>query len=85
MNALFLAIIAGDFKSLQTKPGGFIVCFAFLQLFFNFGANTTTFIVPAEAFPTRVRGAAHGISAASGKIGAVSPLFFVFRSGSRTF
>jgi len=71
MNALFLAIIAGDFVDLKTKPAAFIVCFAFLQLFFNFGANATTFIVPAEIFPTRVRGGAHGFSAACGKLGAI--------------
>jgi len=71
MNALFLGILAGDFVSLKTKPAAFIVCFAFLQLFFNFGANATTFIVPAEIFPTRVRGGAHGFSAACGKCGAI--------------
>lgn len=35
------------------------------------GPNTTTFIVPGECFPTRYRSTAHGISAASGKLGAV--------------
>lgn len=34
------------------------------------GANTTTFIVPSEVFPTRIRATAHGLSAACGKIGA---------------
>lgn len=37
----------------------------------NFGPNTTTFIVPGEVFPTRYRSTAHGISAASGKLGAI--------------
>lgn len=40
--ALFLGILAGRFDSLGTAP--FIVCFAFLQFFFNFGANTTTYV-----------------------------------------
>jgi len=71
LEALFLGIIAGDFNSLKTHHAGFVVCFAFLQFFFNFGANATTFVVPAEAFPTRVRGFAHGFSAACGKAGAV--------------
>lgn len=35
------------------------------------GPNTTTFILPAEAFPTRYRCTCHGISAASGKLGSV--------------
>ncbi|KAH8980882.1 phosphate permease [Lactarius akahatsu] len=47
----------------------FLYCLA--NFFQNFGPNTTTFIVPGEVFPTRYRSTAHGISAASGKLGAV--------------
>ncbi|AET37619.1 phosphate transporter PHO84 Ecym_1388 [Eremothecium cymbalariae DBVPG len=47
--------------------GLYIVC----QFFQNFGPNVTTFIVPGECFPTRYRSTAHGISAASGKLGAI--------------
>ncbi|KAJ7624030.1 major facilitator superfamily domain-containing protein [Mycena polygramma] len=67
--ALFLAILAGKFHTLS-KPA-FVVCFAFLQFFFNFGANTTTYCYPAEVFPTRFRAFAHGLSAAAGKAGAI--------------
>jgi len=35
----------------------------------------TTYVCPAEAFPTRVRGTYHGISAAAGKVGAVIGTF----------
>ncbi|KAF8156352.1 phosphate transporter [Pholiota molesta] len=66
---LFLGILAGKFHELS-KPA-FIVCFALLQFFFNFGANTTTYCYPAEVFPTRFRAFAHGISAAMGKVGAI--------------
>jgi PHS family inorganic phosphate transporter-like MFS transporter len=38
---------------------------------FRSGPNATTFIVPGECFPTRYRSTSHGISAASGKIGAI--------------
>ena len=38
---------------------------------FFLGPNATTFISPAECFPTRVRSTAHGLSAAAGKLGAV--------------
>lgn len=69
MAALFLGILAGKFHTLS-KPA-FIVCFALLQFFFNFGANATTYCYPAEVFPTRFRATAHGISAASGKAGAI--------------
>ena len=70
-NALFFGILAGDFANLRTKQGGFIAVFTLLQLSFNFGANTATFVIPAEVFPTRVRGTAHGVSAACGKVGAI--------------
>ncbi|KAI8145933.1 phosphate:H+ symporter [Fennellomyces sp. T-0311] len=49
----------------------FIVLYTLTQIFFNFGPNSTTFIVPGECFPTRYRSTAHGISAASGKVGAI--------------
>ncbi|CAK5268011.1 unnamed protein product [Mycena citricolor] len=69
MAALFLGILAGKFHELS-KPA-FIVCFAFLQFFFNFGANATTYLYPAELFPTKFRAFAHGMSAACGKLGAI--------------
>ncbi|PPQ64102.1 hypothetical protein CVT24_008919 [Panaeolus cyanescens] len=69
LSGLFLAVLAGCFHTLS-KPA-FIVCFAFMQFFFNFGANTTTYCYPAEIFPTRFRAFAHGISAAAGKAGAI--------------
>ncbi|TFY75085.1 hypothetical protein EWM64_g8927 [Hericium alpestre] len=73
LEALFLGILAGKFHSFSTAS--FVVCFAFLQVrhqfFFNFGANTTVFLYPAELFPTRYRATAHGISAAIGKSGAI--------------
>lgn len=49
----------------------FIVLYTITQIFFNWGPNTTTFVVPGECYPTRYRSTAHGISAASGKIGAI--------------
>ncbi|KAL4885444.1 major facilitator superfamily domain-containing protein [Aspergillus karnatakaensis] len=41
------------------------------QIFFNFGPNATTFIIPAEIFPTRYRATCHGISAGAGKLGSI--------------
>ncbi|KDQ56968.1 hypothetical protein JAAARDRAFT_131420 [Jaapia argillacea MUCL 33604] len=69
LTALFLGVLAGKFHTISTV--GFVVCFALLQFFFNFGANTTTYCYPAEVFPTRFRASAHGMSAASGKAGAI--------------
>ena len=51
-------------------PLAFLTIYAVSYFFIEFGPNTTTFVVPAEVFPTNIRGTAHGLSAASGKIGA---------------
>ena len=48
-----------------------MVLFCFTVFFANFGPNATTFVVPAEIFPTSWRTTAHGISAACGKAGAI--------------
>lgn len=55
--------------SSANKAFVFLYCLA--DFFQNFGPNTTTFVIPGEAFPTRYRSTAHGISAASGKLGAI--------------
>ena len=45
----------------------------FLSSFFNqFGPNAVTFLVAAEVYPTPIRATAHGISAAAGKLGALT-------------
>lgn len=49
----------------------FIILYIIGQFFFNFGPNTTTFIIPGEIFPTRFKSTCHGIAAASGKAGAI--------------
>ena len=59
---------------MQETPGGrntFVALYCILNLFLNFGPNTTTFIVPGEAFPTRYRSTAHGLAASAGKLGAI--------------
>ncbi|KAH7126906.1 major facilitator superfamily domain-containing protein [Dendryphion nanum] len=54
-----------------------LVLYVLAQFFFNFGPNATTFITPAEIFPTRVRCTGHGFSAGLGKLGAViAQVFF---------
>lgn len=69
VSAMMFAIIAGGYHKIGTA--GRFVCLAIAQFFLNFGPNATTFIVPAEVFPARVKGFAHGLSAAIGKLGAI--------------
>ncbi len=42
------------------------------------GANTLTFIIPAEIFPTCYRCTCHGISAAAGKLGSIVAVLVVY-------
>ncbi|KAH9928735.1 phosphate transporter [Fomitopsis serialis] len=64
-----LLVVMAHLDDARDRVFVFLYCLA--NFFQNFGPNTTTFIVPGEAFPTRYRSTAHGISAASGKFGAV--------------
>jgi PHS family inorganic phosphate transporter-like MFS transporter len=49
----------------------FVFLYCLGNFFFNFGPNSTTFVIPGEVFPTRYRSTGHGISAGSGKLGAI--------------
>ncbi|KAI8870421.1 phosphate transporter [Ramicandelaber brevisporus] len=71
MAVLFFVLGFAYDALLDKSVAAFIVLFTFAQFFQNFGPNTTTFIIPGEVFPTRWRSTAHGISAASGKAGAI--------------
>ncbi|KAF8554335.1 phosphate transporter [Imleria badia] len=73
LTVLFLVMAFAFIPLNSTGPGqhAFIFLYCLANFFLNFGPNTTTFIVPGEAFPTRYRSTAHGISAACGKVGAI--------------
>jgi len=62
---------------LRTGGGGagFVLFYGLTYLFSNAGPNSVTFLLPAESFPTLIRSTAHGISAASGKLGATVGAF----------
>ncbi|MDA8329715.1 MAG: MFS transporter [Candidatus Dormibacteraeota bacterium] len=51
-------------------PVLFLVIYGITYFFVEFGPNETTFVYPAEIFPTAFRGFADGISAGGGKFGA---------------
>ncbi|KAK9761316.1 hypothetical protein K7432_013875 [Basidiobolus ranarum] len=75
LTVIFVILSAGFYKIRDTAIALFIALFTLAQFFFNFGPNTTTFVLPSEVFPTRFRSTAHGISAASGKLGAIIATF----------
>ncbi|CAI9297328.1 unnamed protein product [Lactuca saligna] len=77
MMTIFMFALAFPYDH-WTRPENnikFVVMYSFTFFFANFGPNTTTFVVPAEIFPARVRSTCHGISAASGKLGAMVGAF----------
>ncbi|KAK9770240.1 putative Major facilitator superfamily (MFS) profile domain-containing protein [Seiridium cardinale] len=71
LTILFCVMGFGYNYILAHSQNGLLAIYVLAQFFFNFGPNTTTFIVPGEVFPTRYRSTSHGISAASGKIGSI--------------
>ncbi|XP_047319304.1 low affinity inorganic phosphate transporter 1-like [Impatiens glandulifera] len=72
---MFVLAIPYDHWTHKDNRIGFVVMYSFTFFFANFGPNATTFIVPAEIFPARLRSTCHGISAASGKAGAIVGAF----------
>lgn len=75
MTAFMLAVAIPYNHWSKHNPIAFVVLYAFTFFFSNFGPNSTTFIVPAELFPARLRSTCHGISAAAGKAGAILGAF----------
>lgn len=68
---MFAIAIPYHHWTLEANRIGFIVMYSLTFFFANFGPNATTFVVPAEIFPARLRSTCHGISAAAGKAGAI--------------
>ncbi|MCL7026049.1 hypothetical protein MKW94_029131 [Papaver nudicaule] len=70
--------------SMKENRIGFITMYTLTFFFANFGPNSTTFVVPAEIFPARLRSTCHGISAAAGKAGAIVGAFgFLYAAQSQ--
>src|SRR5271170_7806495 len=69
MMALMFLLIA-VIPAVSTTLAPFLLLYGISYFFTEFGPNMTTFIYPAELFPTEVRTTGHGISAGAGKLGA---------------
>ncbi|KAL2323438.1 hypothetical protein Fmac_027817 [Flemingia macrophylla] len=72
---MFALAIPYDHWTHKENRIGFVVLYSLTFFFANFGPNATTFVVPAEIFPARFRSTCHGISSASGKLGAMVGAF----------
>ncbi|MGC8568539.1 MAG: MFS transporter [Nitrososphaeria archaeon] len=67
--AAVYAVTAATLSLVTYAPVAFSL-FALSFYAINLGPNTTTFVIPAEIYPTERRSTGHGISAAAGKLGA---------------
>lgn len=72
---MFALALPYNYWSNKDHVIGFVILYALTFFFANFGPNATTFVVPAEIFPARLRSTCHGISAAAGKLGAIVGAF----------
>ncbi|KEH42530.1 putative major facilitator, sugar transporter, major facilitator superfamily [Medicago truncatula] len=72
---MFALAIPYDHWTHKENRIGFVVLYSLTFFFANFGPNATTFVVPAEIFPARFRSTCHGISSATGKLGAMVGAF----------
>ncbi|KAF5178913.1 Phosphate transporter protein [Thalictrum thalictroides] len=78
MMSMFMLIMGLKYDYLKEHNHAmFAILYALTFFFANFGPNSTTFVLPAELFPTRVRSTCHALSAAAGKAGALVGAFYV--------
>lgn len=81
---MFALAIPYDHWTHKDNRIGFVIMYSLTFFFANFGPNATTFVVPAEIFPARLRSTCHGISAAAGKAGAIVGAFgFLYAAQSK--
>jgi MFS family permease len=73
MGACFAVI--GLVPGMTTAVVPFLLAYGISYFFAEFGPNVTTFVLPGELFPTRLRATGHGVSAGVGKLGAFIGVF----------
>jgi MFS transporter, PHS family, inorganic phosphate transporter len=74
MMALCFLIIAAV-PGITTMVVPFLLVYGVSYFFTEFGPNMTTFVMPSELYPVRMRTTGHGISAGVGKLGAFIGVF----------
>ena len=74
MMSVFMFALAIKYEYFKAHVPLFALLYGLTFFFANFGPNSTTFVLPAELFPTRVRSTCHAMSAVAGKAGQWSEL-----------
>eukprot|EP00727_Mastigamoeba_balamuthi_P014743 m51a1_g9895 hypothetical protein (771) ;mRNA; f:54527-57971 len=70
VTGLLHCLVGGLYSVLKKNIGAFVALYALVFFSYQCGPNSSTFLIPAEIFPTAIRARAHGFSAACGKTGA---------------
>jgi len=72
--ALSLFLFAGLYKYCTNRGdnNALFTIYCLLLFSLNFGPNVTTYVLPAQTYPKKIRSTCNGISAAMGKLGAVT-------------
>lgn len=74
---LFTLGLSGNYVGTNIEIPMIFVGFIMFYLMTNMGPNPTTFLLPAELFPTHLRATGHGFASASGKVGAAVGIFLL--------
>ncbi|KAK7815280.1 putative inorganic phosphate transporter 1-3, partial [Quercus suber] len=75
MMSVFMFVLAIKYKYFKAHVSLFALLYGLTFFFVNFSLNSTTFVLPAELFPTRVRSTCHAMSAVAGKARAMVGAF----------
>ena len=71
MMAILYSVIGYNFVALSSNRVLLLVLYGATFFFSDYGPNTTTFMLPSMTFSPACRSTLNGISAASGKVGAL--------------
>ena len=69
--AVLYFVIGWNWSYLRHYPVALVTLYGLTFFFANYGPNTSTFILPSLTFSAECRSTLNGISAASGKLGAL--------------
>ena len=77
LNAFFLGVLGLVALYMQPPIWLLIVTIFGYTFFNNFGPATTTWLLPAEIFPTDLRASAHGLATACSRVAAATSVFLL--------
>ncbi|KAK8674445.1 hypothetical protein V6N13_112736 [Hibiscus sabdariffa] len=72
---MFEMVIPYDHWTHNDNRIKFVIMYLLTFFLANFGPNATTFVIPTQIFPARLRSTCRGISTASRKLGAIVGAF----------